>query len=212
MGIQNSDLSRLRQTIYERQWKEFFPLARTLLAKNVVQSTLFVANEMKWSHLRFQQSYDLGWVAKLANEVVRLIHTGFLEDELPVLPVELGGMFIDTPPGVSNFVAGVEAFWQSFALAHEPEERANYLLKALDNFLIAELCHYWAIVHPEEWGLREVFWHAEADSEGRKLLLSGIDRNKMNTGIMFLKQPESVGYKVARWLSLADELEIVLDK
>jgi hypothetical protein len=212
MGIQNRDLIEIRQTIYRHQWKEFFPLARTLLAKNVLQSTLFVANEMARSSLRFQQNYDLGWVVKFADEVARLIQMGFLEDELPVLPVELDGRFVDTPPGVSNFVAGVEAFWKSFAVAYEPDKKANYLLEALDNFLIGELCHYWAIVHPEEWELSEVFWNAETDSEGTKLLPPGIDRDKMYVGMMFLKQPESVGYKAATWLNLADELEIILDE
>ena len=62
--------------------------------------------------------------------------------------------------------------------------------------------------YPEEWQLAEVFHKAPRDEDGSPILPESITRAQMFRGVKFLREPESVGYEVARWLRIADEVEL----
>lgn len=208
MNVKEGDLDRFRRTILKHQWKESYQIASTLFAKNVPQCTIFVTNQMKRSYLRFQSRLNLAWVVSFAHDVTHSIQERY---EGPDLPKEAGGTFVDAPYGVSSLVSGIVELWRSVSIAHEANEKAVHLAVALNEFIIAELANYWEAVHHDELQLREMFWDAPT-TEGRIILPVDIDREKLYRGISFLKQPESIGYHSARLLSIADEIELILDE
>lgn len=211
MNIKENDLSSLRLTILKHQWKESYQLASMLLAQNLPQCTVLVADQVARSCLRFQSRYDLGWITRFAQEVIQFIQESRVEDEVPKLPQETGETFADAPYGVGNLVGGVVELWRSISVAHNTDEKAKHLANAINRFITAEIGNYWETVHPEEVQLRETFSNAETTTEGRKLL-PDIDMEKLYRGIGFLKQPESIGYHSARLLSIVDEIELILGK
>jgi hypothetical protein len=210
MNVGENDYSSLRLTILKHQWKESYQLAAALLAKNVPQSTVFVANQMARSCLRFQSRYDLGWVTRFAQEVTQFIRAGYAGDEAPKYPKEIYENHMDLPEGAGNLIGGVRELWWSVSVAQHIDEKAHHLATAINNIIIAELANYWEIVHPEEMQLQEIFRSAKTTPEGKKLLPPDIDQKKLIQSLIFLRQPESLGYHSARLLSIVDDIELML--
>lgn len=212
MSIEKNDLNKLRQTILRHQWKEAYETVSLLFAEDVPQFTIFVANQMLQTHLRFRSRYDLEWVASFAQEVAAFIQTKHSDNKAPALPPQVHDIYGDAAYGVGNLIEGLVELWDSISVAHEVGEKTMHLVKALDHFIIAELCNYWDAVYPGEFQLVDTFHNAETTSEGRKILPADMDKEKLYRAISFLKQPESLGYRSARLLNLVDEIELRLNK
>jgi hypothetical protein len=212
MTIGENDFNGLRLTILKHQWKESYQLIAALLAENVPQFTILVADQMARSCLRFQSRYDLGWVTRFAQEVTQFIQAGYAGDEVPKWPKETRENHMDAPEGVGNLIGGVEELWRSVSVAQHADEKANHLIHAIDKFIIAEICNYWESLYPEELQLRNIFFLTETTPEGKILLPTGTDMRKLDRGINFRLQPESLGYHSARLLSIVDDIELILSR
>jgi hypothetical protein len=224
-------LTELRRGIYTLEWELWVQILCDLFATNVPQATRLVTNEMVLSSLRLQQYFDVTWVTEFAQKITRFIEidSGSSEASIPELPVELHADYSDDPPGVPEFKGGIETLWQSISVVHLPHEngeawilpasiethihhkkpeKVGLLAQALRNFITGEICHYWSHSYPEEWQLAQTFYKSDKDENGSPILPDGIDRAKLFRGIRLLREPESIGYEIARWLRIADEMEI----
>jgi hypothetical protein len=210
MNRKQDDFSHLRLTILQHQWKEAYTLIAALLANDVPQFTLFVADQIVRTSLRFQPRYDVGWMVRFTEEIIHFIHAGQREGEAPQLPPETGEIFADAPYGVTSLVTAIEDLWDSYSLAHTSDKRAKHLGSAISRIITAEICNYWEIRFPEEVQLREAFSNFERTSKGRILVPPYIDKKKLYQAIGFLKQPESEGYHSARLLNVVDDIERIL--
>ncbi|MEP7285334.1 MAG: hypothetical protein ABI947_06160 [Chloroflexota bacterium] len=197
------------------------------------QATLFVTHEMVLNSLRLQQYFDVKWVTEFAQKISHFVEIDSSESPIPTFPVELEADYSDDPPGVPNFKGGVETLWQSLSIAYHPHdngepwilpfsrathiyhqkpEKVGLLAHVLFTFVTGEICQYWSNSYPEELELAQVFSKASKDENGRPILPEGIDRAKMFRGVKFLLEPETVGYEVARWLRIADEVELLFKR
>jgi hypothetical protein len=227
----DKELTELRQAIFASQWQERVQILCNLFATNVPQATRLVTDEMVLSSLRFQEYFDVKWVTEFAQKITHFIetHSGSSEASIPALPVELGADYSDDPPGVPEFKGGIETLWQSLSVVHRPHEngeawilpysiethlhhkkpeKVGLLATALTHFVTGEKSHYWSHSYPEEWQLFQIFHKSERDKNGSPILPEGIDRAKLFRGVRLHQEPESIGYEVAKWLRIADEIEI----
>ena len=209
MNVEEYDLSRLRRIIMKDQWKESYNFISSLFAKDVPCYTVFVADQMIRSCLRFRSHYDLEWVISLGQDVISLIQEGYEELDFPD---EANGTFAAAPHGVASLIGGAIELWESVSVAHEDNEKSQHLAVALNRFIMAEQENYWETIHPDELKLRGLFWDAPTTANGKKILPTNVNKEKMYRGIGFLKQPESIGYHTARLLSIVDEIELILNQ
>lgn len=211
MNSEKDELSRFRQATLKHQWKEAYTIASTLFAEDIPTYTIFIAKQMMRSHLRFRPYYDLEWIPVFAQKVIGFIQERDTADKAPDLSDEAHRTFADAPFGLTSLVSGAFELRKSLSASNDTGVKAQYLAYALDRFITSEISNYWEAVHPDEVQLRNTFWDSPTTADGKKVLPADVDKAKMYRGIGFLKQPESHGYKSARLLSLADEIELILD-